>query len=987
MKRHVPSEVGGFVGFNPRSVALILAVLLCVASILSAQQVGGIRGTVYDKDFDVPLASAQVLIVETGEKTTTTDEGNYVFGEVAPGTYTLAFSKEGYTRQLISNVTVSAGQMNDVSASLAGEFTEMEEFVVQDLALGGGTEIQLLQLRAQVPSFLDSIGSEVMSQAGVSDAASALRLVSGATVEDGKYAVVRGLPDRYVSSQLNSVRLPTADVDKRAVQLDQFPAALVESIQVKKTFTPDQQGDASGGAVNVVLKGIPRERVLRFKGTAEYNSQVRGRDDFLTYRGGGPNFLGIDDDRDIPGNGIFEGPMGTHRDDAPLFHYSGSATFGDVYEYDTGLRIGAIGSTYYKREQSYFEDGKNDIYEAVLENGTYVMKPFIADGDVTSLFDVTEGVDSVKWGLMGALGAEFDRHAFTLLFMRTQVAEDEASLLEDTRGRAIFGTEDDPGAFPFHRNQTLEYIERSQTTVQLKGRHTLPAPALEFCFARTGDLEPEIDWTLAHSVARLDSPDKRVFSSKWQPERVVPLPPPLDDLVFPPVYTGFDPGGSGESFAQRIWKDIREDSDQVQVNGKLPFEQWSGEEGYFQTGLFNDQVDREFDQDSFIYDTGGSFEAPWEVLWTDFFVGQNPEINDSDEDVDYTGKQNISAWYYMFDLPFTADFKFIGGQRFESTELNITNEPESTNARYLPPDGTGWTRFGPEADVEFSQDDILPSVGFEYTPIEKVKLRASYSETVARQTFKELSPVMQFEFLGADIFVGNPELTMSALKNYDLRIDYEPYTGGLLSASWFRKDITNPIEVVQRFQASLFYTTPVNYPEGWLEGYELEARQDLGRFWDSLEGFSAGANATIINSEVTLPADEAADFAAIGVPIQTRDMTNAPEFLYNLNLTYESPEYGTRVGIFYTVRGDTLAEGGVALGREFLPDVYEKQFGTLNIGVTQPVGEHCKIAFQAKNITNPEIQRVYRSDFVEGDTVKTSFKRGVDLNLSLIYEF
>ena len=115
----------------------------------------------------------------------------------------------------------------------------------------------LLHLRFESPALMDSISSDLMSRAGASDAASALRLVAGATVQDGKSAVIRGLPDRYVSSQLNGVRLPTADEDKRAVELDQFPSAVIESIQVSKTFTPDQQGDASGGAVNVRAQGHP----------------------------------------------------------------------------------------------------------------------------------------------------------------------------------------------------------------------------------------------------------------------------------------------------------------------------------------------------------------------------------------------------------------------------------------------------------------------------------------------------------------------------------------------------------------------------------------------------------------------------------------------------------------------------------------------------------------------------------------------------------
>ncbi|MDY7107930.1 MAG: carboxypeptidase regulatory-like domain-containing protein, partial [Planctomycetota bacterium] len=203
---------------------IILGVAMLITAAASAQQAGSIRGMVYDKDFDAPLALAEVLIVELDEKVTATEEGNYIFSEVPPGTYTLVFSKQGYARQVKSDVVVTAGRLTDVDASLSGEFTEMEEFVVRDLQIGGGTEAGLLRLRMESPALLDSISADLMSQAGASDAAGALNLVAGATVSEGKFTVIRGLPDRFVSSQLNGVRLPTADEDKRAVQLDQFPS-------------------------------------------------------------------------------------------------------------------------------------------------------------------------------------------------------------------------------------------------------------------------------------------------------------------------------------------------------------------------------------------------------------------------------------------------------------------------------------------------------------------------------------------------------------------------------------------------------------------------------------------------------------------------------------------------------------------------------------------------------------------------------------------
>ena len=76
---------------------------------------------------------------------------------------------------------------------------------------------------------------------------------------------------------------------------------------------------------------------------------------------------------------------------------------------------------------------------------------------------------------------------------------------------------------------------------------------------------------------------------------------------------------------------------------------------------------------------------------------------------------------------------------------------------------------------------MLPAIGLTFEASDNVTLRASYTETVARQTFKELTPIVQQEYLGSPVFIGNPELGMSALKNYDLRCDIETGEGGLIS--------------------------------------------------------------------------------------------------------------------------------------------------------------------------------------------------------------
>lgn len=974
------------------------------------QTAGSIRGVVSDKDFDTPLSGALVTIVETGQRITTTDQGNFVFSQVPPGKYTLVISKDGYDRQVKADVVVSAGQLTDVDVSLAGEFTEMEEFVVQDLlAVGAGTEAALLTLRFASPSLMDSIGAELMSRAGAGDAAGALRLVAGASVQDGKYAVIRGLPDRYVSSQMNGVRLPSADEDKRAVELDQYPTPVLESIQVSKTFTPDQQGDASGGAVDVRLKGIPDEAVFQFNSQISYNSQVSGRRDFLTYDGGGVNFWGKDDgDRDIQFDhlgGNWDGAVGTTRGEAPV-DYKWSAAAGDKHTFDNGVKIGGFASVFYERDSSFHDNGVDDSWWVTHPGDPMSPKTkqgVPSQGDFkTALFDVTKGEQSVQWGGLGTFGVETENHAVGLTYLYTHIAEDVATLAEDTRGKAYFfpgydpndptGIGNTPGtlnAAPYLRTETLQYTERTTDTLQLNGRHTLSwggFTAGDFAFH-----SPILDWSIAGSSASLNQPDKRQFGELWLPASYNPGAPPfIPPFTTPPTHLPYKPGANFNlGNLQRIWLTIDEDSEQYSTNLKLPFEQWDGNEGYVKLGLYDDQLDRKFNQDTFsnFGDSGASFIGEWEDFWSGHFPFENHRITAADTDVDYKGDQEIFAGYAMMDLPVTQSVRVIGGARFESTHISIVNNPEGDAVWFPPGSSTPVTLNPGDADVDFKQDDVLPSIGVVYEPLERVTLRASYSQTVARQTFKELTPIVQQEFLGGPTFIGNPDLQMSALKNYDLRVDYAPYEGGLVSASWFKKQVDDPIEYVQRVIDDS--TIPVNYPKGDLSGLEFEVRQDLGHFSHKLQGFSIGANATFIDSEVRLPDDEIAGFNLPGImaPMTTRDMTDAPDHLYNIYLTYDVAATDTQISLFYTVQGDTLVAGAGQAAGNFVPNVYAKEFDTLNLSVSQRLGKYIKLNVQAKNLTNPDIEEVYRSEFIGDDVTKTSYSKGIEYSIGLSAQF
>jgi outer membrane receptor protein involved in Fe transport len=150
-----------------------------------------------------------------------------------------------------------------------------------------------------------------------------------------------------------------------------------------------------------------------------------------------------------------------------------------------------------------------------------------------------------------------------------------------------------------------------------------------------------------------------------------------------------------------------------------------------------------------------------------------------------------------------------------------------------------------------------------------------------------------------------------------------------------------------------------------------------------------GANATFIDSEVTLPKKEAQEFEEpnIDAPMKTRDMTNAPEHLYNFFVTYDVPDSGTQIAVFYTVRGDTLVAGAGQSNGNYVPSVYEKEYGTLNLSVSQKLSERSTLTFKAKNLTDPEIESVYRGDTIKGETTRTSYTKGREYTLGLSVRF
>lgn len=1028
-----------------RAVALVS--VLSIVGPTSAQEgpVGALRGVVYDVDYGVPLADARVTVVEAAQNRTSGPDGSFVFDRLPAGAYTVLVAKDGYARTTLPGVIVTAGRLSEVRAELTLEVVELEEMVVTGTDLLEGSEIALLEIRADAVSVQDAVSAELISKAGVGDAAGALRLVVGASVADGKYATVRGLSDRYTGTTLNGVRVPSADPRKRAVQMDLFPSGTIETVTVTKTFTPDLQGDFSGGGVDIVTKSIPEERIAKISVSGEYSTLATGDDAFLTYQGGGISWSGFDDggralpdaakapptdppapvnysriDDNRPGGTritseelarrvaiaeqydaftrAFTPVIGTSRE-APGANFGLSGVWGNRWNTTSGL-FGALAALTYSRKFDFYEGAINDRVDVQVDPETGAPQ-FTRTGREDS-----RGTEELLIGALGTLDWEVgEDHHYSVRFIGNQSAEDEARFQTEDRGTTV-------------QNQSLKYTQRSLASLQAHGRHRWPdliAPSGERRFSGL-----ELDWFAAGNLTRQYEPDVRFFRNVFDP---------TTNTAF------FEIGALPDTQkTRRIFRDIHERSEQASANLVLPFTQWTDSAGRLKAGLYHEGSTREYGQNSFYYsfqfsqpasneqaainNTYGSASLPGpDALWTDIFL--SPEriglsenrceppttafqdrtcaqpsqllwyANRLAEDVIYDGDQTIRAVYAMADLPLSPKVRLVGGARRESTDISIvpTNEAfgrvsvafRNENGTYVVDPNVPQE----EAIADVSDASWLPSLGVVWEALPRMNVRGSWSRTLARPTYRELAPVATEEFLAGDSFLGNPNLRLSGVENWDLRWEWFQDEGDVLAASFFEKGITDPIELISFVAAGTTYIQPVNYETGRARGIELEARASLGRFAGWLRGIVVGGNYSRIDSEVDIPAEERRNLAVFGLGSDTRRLQGQPADVFNFNITYDNERTGTSAGLFYNRTGDTLLTGASVGQDGGIPNVFDVAYGGFDLSVSQKI-DGATVTLRGKNLLSPDRESVYRLPDGE-ERLKTRRETPVLISLSVSY--
>jgi hypothetical protein len=285
----------------------LLALLLFASGIVpvaaqqAREQTVRVVGTVRDQQNSISLPGIPVEVVGTGQIVYTDVDGRYVVN-LPPGAHELKVSMEGYQDRRIT-VTVAPGDTPtvDIGIQMTGF---AEQVTVRGELLDAETSSAEAQLgvRKHAQVITDNVGSQEMKENGDTDAAGAMQRVTGLSVVDNQYVYVRGLGERYSNTTLAGSILPTTEPDKKVVPLDMFPTALIDSVQVAKSYSPDKSAEFAGGLVQIMPIRFPNRPVVDLSYGLDFFSTATGNTILLSPLGS-RDWLGYDDGaRALPGS-------------------------------------------------------------------------------------------------------------------------------------------------------------------------------------------------------------------------------------------------------------------------------------------------------------------------------------------------------------------------------------------------------------------------------------------------------------------------------------------------------------------------------------------------------------------------------------------------------------------------------------------------------------------------------------------------------------
>jgi outer membrane receptor for ferrienterochelin and colicin len=896
-----------------------VAALICIASAggLEAQNTGRIVGRVLDSETGRGLVGAQITIQGTGVGTLAGVDGRYIIASAPGGKQTVSVTYLGYGRKSVTDVEVVPGSAVSLDVAITPAAIALEGLTVS-AERDRGSVGRALDAQRTALGVTSAVTAEQISRSPDSDAASAIQRVSGVTVQEGKYVSVRGLGERYTTTSLNGARVPSPEPERKMVPLDLFPAGLLQTITTSKTFTPNLPGDFSGAQVDIRTREFPAQRQIAFSLSTGYSDGVTGRTLPMAPRAGGEWLASAAGPRLIPGvvrtttqprPGIETNQMiGAFRNAWSVVEESASP--------NTSLGISVGGSDeILGRRFGYLASG---TYSSGVEANLDQRRARAgSQGSEYDRFDGQTGRHSVLWGGLANLSTMFGTHS--------RIALNNAfNRSADNEGRRETGFYENHGTNV--QIERLRYVERSVRSNQLLAEHQLGQ-------------NHRVDWSLTSSGVSRQEPDRSEFVT-W-----------LD----PSVPTWYNEEGSSRNFAGL---------DEINLEGAFNYRLELGNvmrrHALQVGGLF-----RNTDRDAF--NTGYSIKSPiwtptdprWQMRPEEFFDGRfsngseaNFEIAPYNAGGNYAATDRLLAGYAMAELSLTPRLRAIGGARVEQSDVEVSYQ----------------SVLGESGTSTPSYVDVLPSLALNYDLTERQKLRLSAAQTLARPEYREIAPVPFRGGLGEDQRQGNPELVRTLIQNYDVRWEWYPAPGEVVSLGMFAKRFQDPVE--ERYLARSGTNTlsfenaesAVNY------GLEAEVMRNLGVLTRALSPLSLFANATWMHSRV--------DTGIEGDPV--RSMVGQAPYVINTGLTYTPGQGSTSATLLYNVVGERIVNArpsGV-----LVDDVVQRPRPMLDFSFRFPVLGDASGKLDLKNLLDSPFE------LRQGEVTRDYYRSGRALSIGLSWQ-
>lgn len=922
-------------------------------SILLAQETGSIIGKLTDKEVnDEPLAFANVLIKGTTKGTTSDFDGLYELADLEPGAYTVVFSYLGYETVEIENVNVEAGKVTTINIPMAAnEGVALDEVVVTTLARKD-SEVALLLDQKKAVEIKESIGAVQLGKIGVTDVATATTKISGVSSSEASGDIfVRGLGDRYLTTTLNGLPVPSDDVERKNIDLGLFPTRLIQNVSVSKTYSVQSSADQSSGTVNISSRELSggSELSIGLQGGVNTNvSQSGVYDDFKVSPNSNNTQFGYYDSSRSTTQQITRQGWNTVQEENP-FDYTLSLVAGARIKEKLSVLGVASQSRSYQFGQGVFRQFRSNFIQDTITDATTFSKNIVN----TAMLDLTYFINDRN---------KLKSSSFFINTLGEEVFEGGRN------GEGVFFEETDPaeGLAQFVRDQNTR-----QTTLlvtQLLGTHRLSD-------------KNTLEWAGGYNLVNADEPNRIRNEVNFDPDGT---------FVQLGRTGGFQQRKSSQEIEDKEFNGYLKDALQLIDEDTRSFR--------IELGMNYRNKERDFlsqfvgvEEQSVNTINPPSIDNLGAIFQQANFDAGLLQLNVLRPDL-YKGTLESRSAFADFNVGLNR-WNFNAGLRFQQDQIDVSYDVGNIPGRV--------------GATSKEYNNLYPSANIKYDFNDQHALRLAVSRTITLPEFKEIAP---FEYVSqvGQVTRGNPELEASRDINYDLKWEYFPSNGELVSLAAFYKEISDPINKVQDRGSAGVFSFFNSGEKAEVYGIEAETRIDLLKPVENLDDNSTSGiglglvfNATRMWHSQDLKEVRAADGTFIRTfrykGLTETDLQGASDWILNTSLNFttagENPIDASLTANYASDKIFALGAPEIQTEQEtFYNDaIIEKGFVLLDAVLSKEWGNHWQLRLIGRNLLNPEIKRTQlvrpSTTGIETEEVVRSYTAGAQLRLGLTYTF